>query len=142
MSGDLHQAGVPGELFLQPTLSWPREMTAGRRYLVEVDLAMTVKDGVSLTAWPFEYEELAYTCVLDRGADFDLWAVHDASVLVHRFGGSYGPAEFVVTPHEKPGERSLWLTIVTQWGVPIGTHELKVRVYPAGHGPDPVQTKD
>lgn len=124
------------DLLLQPSVSWPAAMAVGQPHVVAVDLAMVTSAGTPSTAWPFDQEELVYTCALDGGADFDLWAVRDASVVVHRFGGTYGPAEFVVTPHEKPGDRSLWLTIVTQWGVPIITHELRVLVRPAdGKGP-------
>ena len=98
-------AGVNGDpgtdddhgLQLQPTVSWPRVMTVGRQYLVEVDLNLVTEDGTPPVVWPFDHEEYAYTCLLNGGEDFGLWAVHDASVVVHRFGGSYGPAQFVVT---------------------------------------------
>ena len=94
-----------------------------------VDLAL-VDESRLPASWPLADEECAYTCALDGGGDFDLWAVHDAAVVLHRFGGSYGPAEFVVTP-QNIGERSLRLTIINQWGVPVGDHELRVHVSPA-----------
>jgi len=99
-----------------------------RRHLVAVNLALVTEDRKP-APWPLATEEeCVYTCALDGGADFDLWAVDDAAVVLHRFGGSYGPAEFVVTPKDKPGSRSIWLTIINQWGVPIGEHELRVEV--------------
>lgn len=132
------------DLFLQPTVSWPKRMTVGRRHLVEVDLALVMQDGTPVLEqeWPLDEEECAYTCMLDGSSDFDLWAVHDASVILHRFGGSYGPAEFIVTPRDKPGDRALWLTFVNQWGVPVGAHELRVTVRDAEGSQDPPSGRD
>lgn len=125
-------------LLLQPSVSWPKVMTVHRRHLVAVNLAFVTQDREP-AAWPLpDDEECAYTCMLDGGDDFTLWAVQDAAVVLHRFGGSYGPAEFVVTPREKPGERSLWLTIINKRGVPIGDHELTVTVISAEGRPDNV----
>lgn len=118
-------------LLLQPRVGWHRQMTVGRRHLVAVDLALVAQDGAP-APWPLPQEETTYTLELDGGADFDQWVVHDPAVVLHRFGGSYGPAEFVVTPR-KDGERSLWLTIINPGGIPIGDHELEVTVIPDGH---------
>lgn len=118
-------------LLLQPRVGWPRQMTVGRRHLVAVDLALVTQDGAP-APWQLPQEEIAYTFELDGGADFDQWVMHDPAVVLHRFGGSYGPAEFVVTPR-KDGERSLWLTIINPRGITIGDHELEVTVVPDGH---------
>lgn len=115
------------DLLLQPTVRWPREMTVGQRHLVEVDLALVTAAGTP-APWPLEAEEYTYICALDGGADFGYWAVHDACVVLHRFGGSYGPAQFVVTPRQKTGDLALWLTIANQWGVPVGDYQLEVSV--------------
>jgi hypothetical protein len=114
-------------MHLLPVVNWPKRMTVGKRHLVAVNLALVTSD-LEPAAWPLPEEERVYTCALDGGADFDLWAVDDATVILHRFGGSYGPAEFVVTPQDKPGERSIWLTILNQGGIPIGEHALPVEV--------------
>jgi hypothetical protein len=116
------------EALLQPTVSWPREMVVNRRHLVTVDLALVKADG-SPGEWPLRDEEYTYSCLLDGGGVFDLWAVHDATVVLHRFGGSYGAAEFVVIPRKmESGKRSLWLTIINQWGISIDDYELVVDV--------------
>jgi hypothetical protein len=151
MSADVN--GDPGTdgnhgLQLQPTVSWPRVMTVGRQYLVEVDLDLVTEGGAPPDVWPFDHEEYAYTCLLHGGEDFSLWAVHDASVVVHRFGGSYGPAQFVVTAHAgKPANdsrdsRSLHLTILNPWGVRIDTFELGISVRLKYCGPLPEPTVD
>lgn len=143
MTADASLGQAP-PMYLQPSVSWPKEMTVGRRHLVAVNLALVTPDG-DPAPWPppaqLPAEECVYTCALDGGGDFDLWAVHDAAVVLHRFGGSYGPAEFVVNPREKPGRRSLWLTIVNQWGIPIGDHELEVDVRLAKDTADPREEK-
>ncbi|WP_424533744.1 NYN domain-containing protein [Sphaerisporangium viridialbum] len=125
------------QLRLEPVVSWPRSMTAGRPHLVAVDLRLAgpIRD------WPYEEEEFAFTCVLDGSTGFSVAAVHDASVIVHRFGGSYGPAEFVVTPDETLGDRSLWLTIVTPRGVVIRTIELPAGVNAEAAGDIPTVTR-
>ena len=122
------------ELFLQPKVSWQRQMTVGVRHLVEVDLALVTSDGAS-AAWPLEEEEYVYTCVLD-GIGYDLWAVHDACVVLHRFGDSYGPAEFVVTPRPGSVNRPLWVTFLNEWGFPVAVRELEVQVLDAKGGED------
>lgn len=125
-----------GNLLLQPTVTWPRDMVAGHHHLVEVDLAFVTSAGTP-AQWPLEQaEECVYTCLLDGDGAFDLWAVHDGSVVLHRFGGSYGPAEFVVAPRQQTtGGRSLWLTFVNQWGVPVAARELEVNILPPEQRP-------
>jgi hypothetical protein len=118
-------AETPGQLWLEPIVHWHRDMTAERNHLVTVDLRLA--DPAQL--WPYDEEEFPFTCMLDGADDFSVAAIHDASVLVHRFGGSYGPASFVVTPRETEGERSLWLTIVSPRGIPVRTQELAVHVH-------------
>jgi hypothetical protein len=134
------------EPLLQPTANWPRNMTADRWHLVTIDLALVKQDGTP-AQWPLRDEEYAYTCLLDGGGVFDLWAVHDATVVLHRFGGSYGAAKFVVIPRlAESGTRSLWLTIINQGGVAVNEYELPVDVH-VPHGDqvtieDPIDQKD
>jgi hypothetical protein len=115
-------------LLLEPTVTWPDVMTVGKRHLVEVDLELVTESGAPLGPddWPLDAEEYAYTCLLNGGG-FDHWALRDNKVLMHRFGGCYQPAQFVVKP-EKAGVRSLWLTVLNAGGVPVGSYELDVTV--------------
>ena len=115
------EAGA-GTLRLEPLVAWPRTMAVGRRYLVSIDLRLVEEE------WPAQQEELAFTCLLDGGGQFEVEAVHDASVLIHRFGGSYGAAEYVVEPVAEVGAAKLWLTIITARGIPVRTAPLEIEV--------------
>lgn len=141
MSLDVSEGEAPtGGLFLKPTVAWPKQMTVGLKHLVEVDLALVTSDGAPAD-WPLEEEDCAYTCALEGGRDFDLWAVHDACVVLHRFGGSYGPAQFVVTPRHGSVDRSLRLTFVNPWGVPVAALKLPVSVPVPDDTEDPEDTR-
>jgi len=125
--------GIP--LSIQPVVSYPPAMTPGQRHFVEVDL------NVAPGPWPWRDEEFAFTCMLDGGDQFSVQAVHDPSVVVHRFGGSYGPTRFAATPLDETGKKVLWLTIVSPRGIPVKTYDFKVDVLdrPAdlqGSGPE------
>ncbi|MCX5360048.1 FxSxx-COOH system tetratricopeptide repeat protein [Streptomyces sp. NBC_00124] len=111
-------------LLVDPVVGWPREAEAGRSYLVTVDL-----DGPSTAeGWPYEEEEFDFGIALDGAPHFVCRALGEPSVVLHRFGGTYGPARFVVTAREALGPGSLWLTITNRWGTPVRTVELPSRV--------------
>ncbi|AZQ32073.1 serine protease [Streptomyces cyaneochromogenes] len=113
---------------VKPRVAWPRSVVAGEPFLVSVDLALVDTGG---EPWPFEDEEIEFTCLLNGGRYFRVEAVHDASVVLHRFGGSYGPAEFVVVTRTTSGRHSLRLTPLTSHGVVMGSVEVPVQVGPA-----------
>ncbi|MBY8846058.1 caspase family protein [Streptomyces sp. SP2-10] len=118
---------------VEPRVTWPRSVAAGEPFLVCVDLALV---GVPEELWPFDEEELEFTCVLDGGRHFGVEAVHDASVVMHRFGGTYGPAQFVVVAQGRSGQHALRLTPVTSRGIVMGSVELPVTVGAAGEEQD------
>ncbi|MEU6534451.1 FxSxx-COOH system tetratricopeptide repeat protein [Streptomyces sp. NPDC047000] len=110
----------PASLPVAPLVAWPRRAVAGRSYLVTVDL-----DGpVAADDWPYTEEELEFGVALDGAPRFVCEVLNDPSVVLHRFGGTYGPARFVVTAHGTVGPAAIWLTISNRWGVPVRTVEL------------------
>ena len=112
------------ELVLEPVVSWPHEITAGQDYLVTVDLR-------SVADWPYQDEEFEFTCMLDAYPLFESRVVDSPTLLLHRFGGTYRPVRFVISPRgDEPdgSEHTMWLTYINQWGVPIRTVPLPVRV--------------
>ncbi|MEV2248775.1 caspase family protein [Streptomyces sp. NPDC049970] len=110
---------------VEPRVTWPRTVVPGEPFLVSVDLALVEPAD---RMWPFDDEEIEFTCVLDGSRHFRVEAVHDASVVMHRFGGTYGPAQFVVVAQQRPGLHTLRLTPVTSRGIVMGSLELQVTV--------------
>ncbi|MFJ2557503.1 MULTISPECIES: FxSxx-COOH system tetratricopeptide repeat protein [unclassified Streptomyces] len=124
-------------LLIEPVVSRPREAEAGRTYLVTVDLrGPLAPDGTDdpERAWPCQEEELTFTVGLDGAPHFVCEVLDDPSVVLHRFGGTYGPARFVVTAGALTGPAGLWLTISNQWGMPVRKAELPCRIREPGTG--------
>jgi Lecithin:cholesterol acyltransferase/WD domain, G-beta repeat len=110
---------------LQPVVSWPREAAPGGRYLITVDLRL--RDDQA--AWPYPAEEYAVGFMLSGRSHLTVSTLGDASVVLHRFGGTYGPARFVVAVDGAADEglhTALWLTLISAGGVPFHTAKLPV----------------
>ncbi|MGJ6964279.1 trypsin-like serine peptidase [Streptosporangium sp. G11] len=120
----------PPTIQLEPLVSWPRSMTVGQEYLVTVDLRLA-RPG---DEWPYREEEFAFSCMLDGGERIAVESVDDISVILHRFGGTYGPVRFVVTARGEAGEHELRLSLSTQRGVTVRTDTLRVRVVAPASG--------
>jgi hypothetical protein len=111
------------EVQIQPVVSWPRDVRAGSAHVISVDLRM----GDPAAAWPYDEEEFLVGCMIDGRPWCVVRALGDAGVVLHRFGGTYGPAyfsaEFAELPDDLTGA-ALWLTLTTAGGVPFYTAEL------------------
>ncbi|UBU17996.1 glycogen debranching protein GlgX [Nonomuraea gerenzanensis] len=109
-------------LSLEPVVGWPHEATPGRTYLMTVDLR-TPAD-----AWPYDEEELEFTCMLDARPFFAARALDDPVLVLHRFGGTYRPVRYLLSAEAveaEPGvDEAIWLTITNGFGVPLRTLEL------------------
>jgi hypothetical protein len=109
-------------------LSYPKIATIGRRYAVTVDIQHDPSQ------WPFpDKEEHALHVVLDAEKDFVTWAEGDASLVVHRFGGTYGAARFTIEP--KPTEEAalrLWVTLLDSRGALLysKSHLIQIQAQP------------
>ena len=123
------------EVSIQPEVRWPRQVVAGGSYLITVDLRLTDP----AAPWPYEQEEFAVGCMLDGRPVCTVRALGDPGVVLHRFGGTYGPARFVA---EIPADRTdltdaaLWLTLTTGGGVPFYISKLPLDGSPAASGGD------
>jgi tetratricopeptide (TPR) repeat protein len=118
------------QLVLEPVVSWPRHAEAGRTYLMTVDLR-TPAD-----TWSYDEEEIEFGLMVDGAPRFRVEALNDPSVVVHRFGGTYGPARFAVTTGTDTGPGALWLTVTNRWGMPVRKIELPAQVV-TPNGSDP-----
>ncbi|MFD6313224.1 tetratricopeptide repeat protein, partial [Streptomyces nigra] len=117
----MSQALVP----LVPVVSWPRVLQPGQRYLVTVDIRLDT----DAPPWPYDREEFAIGCMLEGGSGMTVEALGATTVVLHRFGGTYGPARFL-TQLEAPAPQDtpqLTLTLITEGGVPFHTVQLPVR---------------
>lgn len=109
---------------IQPVVNWPRSAQAGKRYLVTVDVILAEP-----LEWPYDREEFVLGCVLEGGQTFNVEALGSTNLVLHRFGGTYGPVQFVVRPQrnlEANGSDKLRLTLVTEGGLPFHPIELPV----------------
>lgn len=110
---------------IQPTVSWPRRVRANTSYLMTVDVEL-VGD-----AWPYEREEYVIGCVVDGTPWSEVEPLDAGMVVLHCFGGTYGPARFAVhAGWRKPA--NLRLTLLTAGGLPFCTHVLRVERDTAG----------
>ncbi|MBW6433554.1 caspase family protein [Actinoplanes hulinensis] len=107
---------------LQPVVRWPRKVRPNTRYQVIVDL--TVEDGQE---WPYPAEEQTIGCLLDGEPWGKVESVGSDLLVLHRFGGTYGPIRFVLHVAElRTDPRPLRLTFLTSGGIPFRTVELPV----------------
>ncbi|QXE34756.1 tetratricopeptide repeat protein [Streptomyces sp. GMY02] len=128
--------GTERPLLIEPVVSRPREAEAGRAYLVTVDLRgpLSADGAEDAPDWPYQEEELTFTVGLDGAPHFVCEVLDDPSVVLHRFGGTYGPVRFVVTAGQVAGPAGLWLTISNEWGMPVRKAELPCRIREPGEG--------
>jgi hypothetical protein len=101
---------------VQPIVSYPREAMVGKAYLMTVDLSVSEADA----DWPFEEEELAIHCFIDATPGFISQPLGDAAILLHRFGGTYGPAEFLLTG-AAIGKADIRVSLTSPYGKPLST---------------------
>ncbi|MGW4803253.1 tetratricopeptide repeat protein [Kitasatospora sp. NPDC004272] len=119
---------------LRPLVSWPHQPQAGRSYLVTVDVELAGTGPVP--EWPYEQEEFAIGCMLAGCPGVEIEAIGATALVLHRYGGTYGPARFAVHvaadfPPPEPEPARLRLTLVTAGGIPFRTLDL-----PLGTDPD------
>ncbi|GAA2339019.1 hypothetical protein GCM10010170_020890 [Dactylosporangium salmoneum] len=116
---------------MTPVVSWPAQARPGGRYLVTVDLRLDEP------GWPYPEEEYPVALMLSGRRGIEVSVLGDASVVLHRFGGTYGTARFLaaVDATSEPDTRSgLGLTLISAGGVPFHAVELPILI--AAEAPD------
>ncbi|WTE68442.1 FxSxx-COOH system tetratricopeptide repeat protein [Streptomyces sp. NBC_01615] len=116
-------------LLIEPVVEWPRHAETESDYLVTVDLRgpLPAEDGEP-SSWPYPDEEFTFFVTLDGSPHFVCTALNEPSVVLHRFGGTYGEARFRVSTGGETGAAALWLTVSNQWGVPVRKAELRAEI--------------
>ena len=105
---------------VQPVISYPREAEVGKTYLMTIDLQV-----VEGSEWQFEEEEYPIYCMVDSEPLFSCKAVGEPAISLHRFGGSYGAARFLLNTADYELDGKITITMINCWGVPIQSIELK-----------------
>ena len=103
---------------VKPIIHYPREAQVGRTYLMTIDL-----QSEETFEWQYDEEEYPVYCKADSDL-FNSQSIGEPVVILHRFGGSYGEAKFLLTAHGDEMEGEIRITLVNKWGVPIKTFQL------------------
>ncbi|WP_406284065.1 FxSxx-COOH system tetratricopeptide repeat protein [Streptomyces sp. NBC_00209] len=113
-------------LLIEPVVGWLPEVEPGLVQCVSVDLRgpLDTHGDTDGDAWPYEEEELTFSVALEGAPHFVCEAIEDPGLVLHRFGGTYGPATFLVTAGLFAGPGVLRLTIFNQWGASVRKAEL------------------
>ncbi|MEQ9368654.1 MAG: tetratricopeptide repeat protein [Coleofasciculus chthonoplastes F3-SA18-01] len=101
-------------LSIQPVISYPREAQVGKTYLMTIDLQPSGD-----SEWLYEDEEYPIYCMLETSPLFSSKPVGEPAVVLHRFGGSYGAAQFLLTATQEEIEGLIRITLVNGWGMPV-----------------------
>ncbi|MFN6516082.1 MAG: AAA family ATPase [Nostoc sp. CreGUA01] len=80
---------------------------------------MTIDLQSSSDDWPYEEEEYPIYCMLGTSQLFSCQPLGEPAVVLHRFGGSYGAAEFLLTAAQEEMQGEITVTLVNSWGMPI-----------------------
>ena len=106
-------------LSVKPIIHYPREVQVGKTYLMTIDLQP--EEGFE---WQYEEEEYPIYCSVDSEL-FSSKPVGEPVVILHRFGGSYGEAKFLLTAALESGQGNIKVILINAWGVPVKVLELE-----------------
>ncbi|MCA9947094.1 MAG: trypsin-like peptidase domain-containing protein, partial [Anaerolineales bacterium] len=100
---------------IHPVISYPREAEVGKTYLMSID----IQTEYDAETWPYEREDFALHCILDTKPLFNHKAFGEPVIVLNRFGGTYGPATFLLTTATAPQEGAITVTLVNEQGFPL-----------------------
>jgi formylglycine-generating enzyme required for sulfatase activity len=106
-------------LTIAPIINYPRQAQAGKTYLMTIDLK--VPDGEK---WEYEEEEYPVYFMLETLPLFSNKPMGESAVVLHRYGGSYGAAMFLLKASNEEREGMIRVNLVNRWGVPIKQYKL------------------
>ncbi len=109
---------IAPELIVEPILQYPRLAAVGTAFLLTVDL----KPQQYGESWTYsELEELAIRCIINSGTLFRVEFLGEPVLIVHRYGGTYSPVRFLLTPEPNSLSKSgkVRITLANRFGVPM-----------------------
>ena len=116
-------AGSAERVAIRPLVSWPKHAVEGHTYLLTVDVQLPKGE-----VWPYFQEEYEIGCHFTVGPACNVRVLRQSSVVLHRFGSTYGPAEFLLAAREPTADARLVLTLVNAWGIPFDRIPLEMSV--------------
>ena len=108
------------QITIQPIVSYPRKVEVGKTYLLTVDLQAIIENN----DWPYNEEELAVYCILESDF-FKYESIGEPVIIVNRFGGTYGPASFLITANSKELVGSIKIKFINSQGLYLTSINLK-----------------
>ena len=84
---------ISHEVSIRPIIRYPQHVEVAKSYLLTVDIEAILDEN----GWPYDREEYTVFCEVSGGELFDVTPVGERAVVLHRFGGTYGPARYVLT---------------------------------------------
>ncbi|MEA5489685.1 MULTISPECIES: formylglycine-generating enzyme family protein [Pseudanabaena] len=120
---------IASELTVEPILQYPRLAKIGTAFLLTVDLK-PLQYG-DTWAYP-DIEEVPVRFIINAGTLFRVEFLGEPVAIVHRYGGTYSPARFLLTPEPNSFGKSgkVRITLTNRFGMPmtvLETDEIEVR---------------
>jgi internalin A len=108
---------------IRPVISYPNEAQVGKTFLISIDLEH------NSVSWPYPEEEYDFNCVIKSSHIFNIQVVGKPTITLHRFGGSYNPACFLLTPLMESKKPEISISIINPWGIVVRRIKLsRIRV--------------
>lgn len=104
---------------VRPIIKYPHEAQTGKTYLMTIDLQ--AEEGFE---WQYEREEYPIYCTVDSNL-FSSKPIGEPVIVLHRFGGSYGEAQFLLTAASKSGQGNIKVNLFNAWGVSVKALDLE-----------------
>lgn len=99
-------------LAVKPIITYPLEAQVGKTYLMTIDLQP--EEGFE---WQYREEEYPIYCSVDSVL-FISKPVGEPVIVLHRFGGSYGEAKFLLTTILETEKGEINISFINKWGIP------------------------
>jgi hypothetical protein len=106
-------------LAIKPIVRYPRVAQVGKMYLMTIDLE--VEPGAE---WNYDEEEYPVYCTVESEL-FTTQIIGEPVIVLHRFGGSYGEAKFLLTAAAESRQGNVKVALINAWGLSIGLFRLK-----------------
>jgi SEFIR domain/NB-ARC domain len=106
-------------LSVKTIIQYPQQAQVGRTYVMMIDLQSD--EGYE---WGYDEEEYPIYCTVDSDI-FSSKVVGEPTIIMHRFGGSYGAVKFLLTALPKVGRGEIRVGLINAWGVTVKILKVK-----------------